>query len=472
MNESASYTIKRGDSIYNLARAYNTTISAILDANPDLSPYNLKIGSVILIPINYRNNSELEGMRQPLQLQPRQERVQRSPPEQRQQMYTPRQQFYPPQQPEPRFQPDFEEDISEQRIHDEDINFDFEPSDYIDNDNSFTEQQLHNTERDEKLPSKSNAQPPQRTGFDNVPKEPDILSFENGLPQLQPMQQQIKRDESIDFDNRSQELQPSPQQDEKITFDNMPGQQNNNIVFDNNIGLQMQEMLIDVPDITPHTLGEQTLPASKDELPPAITPPKRQFRLFSDRIDSVSPAGSMSALYRDIDRAVTDLSQFSRFFVISMLSDLDDGDETAARLVRTAADIGSKFGMFYPRSVSSRIEELFSDFIMAQIRLLDAYNNSSQDMPALNTAWTESAHKLSESLSGINPNYSYDVIDDYLNKFIDDSKRLFVLRMGGEYADEIGVYDGIASNLADFAKYLADGISKQFPNRFKAAEAM
>ena len=45
-----AYTIKSGDTFYNLARQYNTTVEAIQAANPGVNPNNLQIGQVICIP--------------------------------------------------------------------------------------------------------------------------------------------------------------------------------------------------------------------------------------------------------------------------------------------------------------------------------------------------------------------------------------------------------------------------------------
>ncbi len=44
------YTIKAGDTIYMLAITYNTTVEAILAVNPGINPNNLQIGQVICIP--------------------------------------------------------------------------------------------------------------------------------------------------------------------------------------------------------------------------------------------------------------------------------------------------------------------------------------------------------------------------------------------------------------------------------------
>lgn len=45
-----SYTIKQGDTLYNLARRYNTTVEAIMAVNPGIDPNNLQIGQIICIP--------------------------------------------------------------------------------------------------------------------------------------------------------------------------------------------------------------------------------------------------------------------------------------------------------------------------------------------------------------------------------------------------------------------------------------
>lgn len=44
------YTIVAGDTFFNLARRFNTTVDAIIRANPGVNPDNLRIGQVICIP--------------------------------------------------------------------------------------------------------------------------------------------------------------------------------------------------------------------------------------------------------------------------------------------------------------------------------------------------------------------------------------------------------------------------------------
>ena len=45
------YAIRPGDSLFNLARRFNTSVMAILEANPGINPANLQLGETLCIPI-------------------------------------------------------------------------------------------------------------------------------------------------------------------------------------------------------------------------------------------------------------------------------------------------------------------------------------------------------------------------------------------------------------------------------------
>ena len=45
-----SYTIRSGDTLYTIARRFNVTVAAIMAANPGIDPMSLRVGQIICIP--------------------------------------------------------------------------------------------------------------------------------------------------------------------------------------------------------------------------------------------------------------------------------------------------------------------------------------------------------------------------------------------------------------------------------------
>lgn len=49
MNHSRQYVIRQGDTLYNIAKRYNTTVPLILSQNPTIDPQRLQIGTLITV---------------------------------------------------------------------------------------------------------------------------------------------------------------------------------------------------------------------------------------------------------------------------------------------------------------------------------------------------------------------------------------------------------------------------------------
>jgi hypothetical protein len=48
-NNQVIHTIQQGDTLYSLARRYNTTVNRLLDLNPGIEVYNLQIGTGLVV---------------------------------------------------------------------------------------------------------------------------------------------------------------------------------------------------------------------------------------------------------------------------------------------------------------------------------------------------------------------------------------------------------------------------------------
>lgn len=53
INGYVSYTIKQGDTLYSISRKFNSSVNAILYANPGILPNYLRVGQMIIVPFSY-----------------------------------------------------------------------------------------------------------------------------------------------------------------------------------------------------------------------------------------------------------------------------------------------------------------------------------------------------------------------------------------------------------------------------------
>ncbi|QHI71428.1 LysM peptidoglycan-binding domain-containing protein [Aminipila terrae] len=44
------YTVEKGDTLYMIAKMHRVSLNAIMEANPDIDPYNLRAGMKLCIP--------------------------------------------------------------------------------------------------------------------------------------------------------------------------------------------------------------------------------------------------------------------------------------------------------------------------------------------------------------------------------------------------------------------------------------
>lgn len=47
---SRTYTIQPGDTLFRIAQMFNTTVDAIIRANPGIAPNSLRVAQIICIP--------------------------------------------------------------------------------------------------------------------------------------------------------------------------------------------------------------------------------------------------------------------------------------------------------------------------------------------------------------------------------------------------------------------------------------
>lgn len=81
--------------------------------------------------------------------------------------------------------------------------------------------------------------------------------------------------------------------------------------------------------------------------------------------------------------------------------------------------------------------------------------------------WTANGKDLAAFLSGANPSWAKQDLEDMLQKHLDLTTGEVVGRLTKDWAKDIASYDEGHAHMMMFADALTDGIVKQFPDKFR-----
>ncbi|TMV46437.1 acetylglutamate kinase [Paenibacillus mesophilus] len=159
---------------------------------------------------------------------------------------------------------------------------------------------------------------------------------------------------------------------------------------------------------------------------------------------------------------------WTRMLIISIASDLPDEALVTKRLLRNPPDMAAVFRRYYGDEIASQFNKLFTDHLVIPARLVKAAKAGDQKAAAEEEKkWYANADELAAFLSGINPNWSEKALKAMLHEHLKLTKSEAVYRLTKDYAADIAVFDEIEKQALAMADEFANGIVKQFPDRFR-----
>ena len=146
---------------------------------------------------------------------------------------------------------------------------------------------------------------------------------------------------------------------------------------------------------------------------------------------------------------------------------LSDADATAARLLRNQQDIGDAVATFYGKDAGRKLTALLKEHIMIAVELLAAAKAKDEKATAKQgKAWTKNADDIAAFLAKANPNWPEATVQDLLHLHLELTTKEAVAYRDHKWNDAIGLVDDVYNEIYTLADALADGIVKQFPEKF------
>ncbi len=164
----------------------------------------------------------------------------------------------------------------------------------------------------------------------------------------------------------------------------------------------------------------------------------------------------------------TDHMVYTREFIIISLGGLEDAGKAAERLLRNQDDIGNAIKPVYGDAAGNKLTALLRDHILIAADIVTAEKAGNTDGVAKGQErWRANADEIAVFLSTANPNWPLDTMKNMLYRHLATTTSEVVSRLQKDRASDIAAYDEGYAHMMMFSDMLADGIMKQFPEKFK-----
>jgi hypothetical protein len=178
---------------------------------------------------------------------------------------------------------------------------------------------------------------------------------------------------------------------------------------------------------------------------------------------------SAAALKQDMRRLWTDHVVWTRDYIIAAVGDQPDAPAAANRLMKNQEDIGGAVAKFYGAAAGQQLTTLLKEHISIAVDLIKAAKAGDKaGQQAADANWQQNGVAIAEFLSKANPNWPRATLVDMMQGHLSTTTTEVVARLNKNWDADVRAYDEVYRHILMMSDALADGIIKQFPDKFAA----
>ena len=150
---------------------------------------------------------------------------------------------------------------------------------------------------------------------------------------------------------------------------------------------------------------------------------------------------------------------WTRFFIISTAESLDDLTPVTSRLLRNPKDFARFLAPIYGTKIACQFQELFTRHLLIAADLINAAKNGKMEKADhIRKQWYQNAEAIASFLSSINQCWKKTKWIDMLYSHLEMTEKEAILRLQGNYAADIEMFDDIENEALKMANYMFCGI--------------
>lgn len=184
--------------------------------------------------------------------------------------------------------------------------------------------------------------------------------------------------------------------------------------------------------------------------------------------DNHSTKMSTSDFKMAMQKLWDDHVMWTRNVILNIIDDLGGTDKAVERLLKNQDDIGNAIKPFYGDDAGKKLTELLREHIIIAGDLLKAAKSGDQEsFKQINQKWYDNADAIASFLSGANPDWTQSDMQTMMKNHLELTTDEAVARLKKDYSADITAYDKVHDEIMEMSDMLADGIIKQFPDKFQ-----
>lgn len=201
----------------------------------------------------------------------------------------------------------------------------------------------------------------------------------------------------------------------------------------------------------------------------AMLPVTAQMSKMKMNEKNVFKTTSANELRTELRQLWEDHAMYTRNVILNIIDDLPGTNEAVIRLLKNQDDIGNAIKSVYGEEAGNKLTELLHEHITIAADLLKAAKaNNQADFKTINSKWFKNGDDIAAFLNSANPkNWKLEDMKTMMHDHLNLTTEEAVARLKKDYKADIEAFDKTRAELLEMSDMLAEGIVKQFPDKFK-----
>ncbi|WP_205728786.1 hypothetical protein [Flavobacterium rhamnosiphilum] len=182
---------------------------------------------------------------------------------------------------------------------------------------------------------------------------------------------------------------------------------------------------------------------------------------------------SAAALKTNMRKLWEDHVTWTRNVILCLVDELPGTDQAIKRLLQNQVDIGNAIKPFYGEAAGNKLTKLLKEHIIIAADVVNAAEaGNTVALNKANKKWYANADEISEFLCKANPKWALKDMKMMMNDHLKLTTNEAVQRIKKNYDADVIAYDKVHNEILEMSDMLANGIIKQFPEKFKTGGNM